>query len=312
MVVVLLLLAVRLAIATPSMVVGEQVEQGGVLEILVWDSREIHRVEGAIQLGDRELSSGSGFAIPDPTGEGLSVFLILLDMSSTSRVGEAVATVWYRGADLLGERRFPVSVIEGEFLSEEIPLNRGMTSLRRDPSPVKTRQAIELRDITGAFNRDGVHLDEAFVLPVKRARRSSFFGDRREFVYDDNSRSRAIHNGIDFALPTGTPVWAPGSGRVVFSGNREVTGETVVIEHLPGLYSLYYHLDSRSVNEGEMLEQYNLIGTVGATGLVTGPHLHWEMRLNGTAISPDTIISSVRVDKAAITTKMAPINAKGR
>ena len=69
--------------------------------------------------------------------------------------------------------------------------------------------------------------------------------------------------------------------------NRITTGWSIVIEHLPGLYSVYYHLSELGVNEGDMVKQGQLIGKSGATGLATGPHLHWEMRLNGSAILPE-------------------------
>ena len=69
--------------------------------------------------------------------------------------------------------------------------------------------------------------------------------------------------------------------------SRIVTGDTVVIEHLPGVYSLYYHLDEIFVEEGEEIAVEALIGTVGSTGLATGPHLHWEIRVAGVPVSPE-------------------------
>jgi murein DD-endopeptidase MepM/ murein hydrolase activator NlpD len=69
--------------------------------------------------------------------------------------------------------------------------------------------------------------------------------------------------------------------------DRIVTGNTVVIEHLPGVFSLYYHLDSIGVDEGDVVEQGERIGTVGMTGLATGPHLHWEIRVGGVPVAPE-------------------------
>ena len=61
----------------------------------------------------------------------------------------------------------------------------------------------------------------------------------------------------------------------------------MVIEHMPGLYSLYYHLDSMNVKVGDMVKAGDMVGLSGSTGLATGPHLHWEVRLNGEAVNPD-------------------------
>ena len=73
--------------------------------------------------------------------------------------------------------------------------------------------------------------------------------------------------------------------------NRISTGYSIVIEHLPGLYSLYYHLSELKVEEGQMVKQGELIGKSGATGLATGPHLHWEIRLNGSAVVPEFFLN---------------------
>ena len=75
--------------------------------------------------------------------------------------------------------------------------------------------------------------------------------------------------------------------------NRISTGWSIVIEHLPGVYSLYYHMDSLTVEKGDMVKQGTLIGYSGATGLATGPHLHWEVRVNGNAVNPDFFVSDV-------------------
>ena len=80
------------------------------------------------------------------------------------------------------------------------------------------------------------------------------------------------------------------------ASERIITGFTVVIEHLPGLYSLYYHLDSLSVREGQRVSQGDRIGTVGSTGLATGPHLHWEVRSAGVAVDPDLLVKRPLID----------------
>ena len=134
---------------------------------------------------------------------------------------------------------------------------------------------------------EDVYTLKAFMLPVASKRKTSTFGDRRVFEYTDKKTSTTLHYGIDYGVPTGTLVQSCADGKVVMAENRISTGWSVVVEHLPGLYSLYYHLDSLAVKEGQYVKQGEKIGLSGATGLATGPHLHWEVRLNMGAVNPE-------------------------
>jgi murein DD-endopeptidase MepM/ murein hydrolase activator NlpD len=144
---------------------------------------------------------------------------------------------------------------------------------------------------------DALHWSEEFKMPVESLRRTSFFGDRRRYLYSDGAVEGSTHTGIDFSAAPGTAVAAAGAGRVAYSGNRIITGETVVIEHLPGVYTLYYHMRDRFAREGDLVEAGALIGTVGSTGLSTGAHLHWEVRVNGVPVSPDFFLAHPLIDK---------------
>ena len=102
------------------------------------------------------------------------------------------------------------------------------------------------------------------------------------------------------AAPEGTSVYASGSGRGVFAKDRIITGKTVIIEHLPGVYGIYFHLNTIAVVRGDYVDKGQFIGTVGSTGLSTGNHLHWEIRVGGVAVDPNIFISSGVLDKAAV------------
>jgi murein DD-endopeptidase MepM/ murein hydrolase activator NlpD len=186
------------------------------------------------------------------------------------------------------------------YATYDLPLNAAMSSLRSDPSPQRVAESQALAELLWTVDRSAPLTADPFALPVRDARRSSHFGDRRRYLYSDGGTARAVHHGLDLAAPTGTPIMAPAGGRVVFAGTRIISGETVVLEHGPGIYSLFYHLDELGVSLGERVSQDDPVGTVGATGLVTGPHLHWEIRVFGTPIDPLDVISEQLVDKSRI------------
>ncbi len=124
-----------------------------------------------------------------------------------------------------------------------------------------------------------------FVRPVTAAANSAF-GTRSVF----NGQSRNPHSGADFASPAGTPIRAPNAGRVVIAGELYFTGHTVVIDHGLGLFSLFAHLRSLDVREGDMVVTGQFVGNVGATGRVTGPHLHWSVRIGGARVDPMSLL----------------------
>ncbi len=115
---------------------------------------------------------------------------------------------------------------------------------------------------------------------------TSAFGSRSVF----NGQPRSPHSGADFRAAEGTPVTAPNVGKVVLTGDTYFSGGSVILDHGWGLYSYFAHLSEIFVEEGDLVEPGQMVGHAGATGRVTGPHLHWTLRLNGARVDPLSLI----------------------
>ncbi len=142
---------------------------------------------------------------------------------------------------------------------------------------------------TGYYTPDGRPMRKAFLrAPVDFTRVSSGFNPHRRHPILDVVRG---HMGTDYAAPVGTAVYAAGDGRVVFVGRKGGYGNAVLLEHGGGVTTLYGHLSrfARTLHDGERVQQGEVIGYVGMTGLATGPHLHYEYRVNGVYQNPQTV-----------------------
>jgi len=157
----------------------------------------------------------------------------------------------------------------------------------------KTHRAVwfESKDgeVEGYFTPEGKGMRKAFLrAPLDFTRISSVFNPRR--VHPLSGRVRA-HKGVDYAAPTGTPIWAAGDGRIEFAGRKGGYGNAVIIDHGRGITTLYGHMSrfNKVARSGRQVQQGDIIGYVGTTGASTGPHLHYEYRIKGQHKDPSTI-----------------------
>lgn len=128
----------------------------------------------------------------------------------------------------------------------------------------------------------------SFLRPVPGEATSSF--GKRSIL---NGKPRSPHTGTDFEAAQGTPVQAPNRGTVVLADDLYYSGRTVIIDHGQGLYSYFAHLSEFALSEGEKVKGGDVIGRVGATGRVTGPHLHWTLRLAETRVDPLSLLQAL-------------------
>lgn len=121
------------------------------------------------------------------------------------------------------------------------------------------------------------------------------FGRRRVF----NGKPRNPHSGTDLSAPQGTPVQAAAGGVVALADDHYFSGRIVVLDHGGGIYTAYAHLSHIDVTEGESVRAGQTIGRVGATGRVTGAHLHWGARVGGARVNPDSLLDLLRLQELA-------------
>ena len=126
----------------------------------------------------------------------------------------------------------------------------------------------------------------AFIRPVPHVANSAF-GTRSVF----NGQPRNSHGGADFLSPAGTPIRAPNAGRIAVARSLYFSGGTVIIDHGLGLFSTLAHLSRIDVEEGEMVTAGQRVGLVGATGRVTGAHLHWAVRAGEARVDPLSLLA---------------------
>jgi hypothetical protein len=308
-----LIAVVPRVIAVPSVTVDApgSVSQGEILSVVI-SSDSIREATAELLLPDGTRHAAPAWRVAAHSQTDRTAWIALLGIPSTATTGMAeltVRTIAGNGHAGPGQtsRVVDVQIRAAQFRRERIALNQSMSALRTTDDPRRAEQSRILWELIHRMDSDTRIHRGRFRLPVRDYRETSFFGDRRQFAYSDGASAQSIHNGWDLAAPTGTPVVAPAGGRVVMAEDRIITGLSVVLEHLPGVFSLYYHLDSLEVSVGDVVATGAALGTVGSTGLSTGPHLHWELRVSGVAVDPQTYLTEPLVDTAMLVRSLSKV-----
>jgi murein DD-endopeptidase MepM/ murein hydrolase activator NlpD len=259
--------------ATPSL-------DGDLVRLQVWPWPPIQGQTMAVWLqASRPVSfevSLDGAAVP-VIGQGRRGWA-LVPIPALSAPGDKTLQV------IAGNTRaaIPVPVGAGSFDSYHIPAAVSRPIL--DQTQKVQAEAARLRELVNAPGRPGWTPRSRFSSPLEGDYpRSSPYGSRR--TYEPNPAVSA-HEGEDFSAPAGTPVIAPAAGVVVLAEPLFVRGNAVVLDHGSGVFTGYWHLQELAVRRGDRVEPGQLLGRVGSTGLSTGAHLHWELRVNGVAVDP--------------------------
>ena len=220
---------------------------------------------------------------PFPVSEKTWQVLVGIDLD----VKPGRQTVDVETADRGARATYTLVVEPRRFPTRTLKVDPDLVNPPAEELPRIAREAEQLRHLWAA--PAGAKLwDGPFVRPVSDAANSSF-GTRS--IY--NGEARSPHGGTDFLSPSGRPIKAPNAGRIVLAATLYFTGGTVVIDHGRGVFSLFAHLSTIGVHEGDVVKTGDVIGEVGATGRVTGPHLHWAVRLGGARVDPLSLLAAL-------------------
>ncbi len=184
------------------------------------------------------------------------------------------------------EREVAYTIAPKRYREQQLKVAPGHVDLAPGDQARHQRERVHLAAVMATFTEPPPRAMQMRT-PVP-GRRSSSFGLRRVF----NGQARNPHSGMDIAAGTGTPVVAPLAGRVIDTGDYFFNGGTVWLDHGGGLLTMVCHLSAIDVKVGELLQAGQRYGAVGATGRVTGPHLHWSVMLNRAMVDPALFIAA--------------------
>jgi murein DD-endopeptidase MepM/ murein hydrolase activator NlpD len=213
-------------------------------------------------------------------------WLATVGVDLDSRPGDHAVNVTFTYDD--GRTRVvnePVTVGAQQYPTTELQVEERFVELSPEDQARAEREGAETTAIYDTFTPERFWT-AAFEIPVRGAKDGRNFGHRRVF----NGQPRAPHGGADLRAATGTPIYASNRGRVVLAKDLFYSGNAVFIDHGFGLYTTYLHLSKIDVAVGDIVDRGQQLGLAGATGRVTGPHLHWGVRLLDARVDPFSLV----------------------
>ena len=194
--------------------------------------------------------------------------------------GPANLTLKWTNAAGTHFRKIPFKIVAGNYGTDELQVSPGRVKPNKKNIKRAKKEARRVRQIYADGSITGLWEGD-FQLPLDSEITSSY-GNKRLF----NRQLKSYHNGVDFRAPVGTPVFAANSGVVKLADDLFYSGKVVIIDHGNLIFTIYAHLSHIDVTSGQQIEKGQQLGLTGATGRVSGPHLHWGVKVHGAAVNP--------------------------
>ena len=207
-------------------------------------------------------------------------FYALIPVSYYAKPKESRLTVVHIENGKKFYNSYLIEIYKGDYKSEKLSVAPSRAQISAKNRKRIARERKEAHKIYRT-STPRLYIKKALSLPME-SKITSAFGNRRLF----NGVLKSFHSGTDFRAKTGTPIRAVADGRVVLVKNRFFAGNSVIIDHGQGIYTGYYHMSRFKVRKGQFVKRGQILGLAGATGRVTGPHLHFEVHVNGTLVDP--------------------------
>jgi murein DD-endopeptidase MepM/ murein hydrolase activator NlpD len=283
-----------------TVVVPEQVRQGRTLmvEVKLEDGSPLMAVRGRFgSAGSEEGAAATDgnagallrfFPAGQATGsEGGTYSIALAGVPVDAPLGRWAATVVARdgqGAEEMGTAE--LEIVDGGFAVQRVVFGADLLPLLEPGVGLQEVLTLAAVMAAGAERDSGPRWQGRFRLPVV-GRVVTPHGARRDYLDPAGQVvARSQHNGVDLAVAGGTPIAAPAAGVVAFAGRWAIRGNVVVLDHGAGVHSVHAHASELLVAAGQEVVAGQVLARVGTTGLSTGPHLHWEVRVGGLAVEP--------------------------
>jgi len=209
------------------------------------------------------------------------IYYAMLGISYWSKPQKTALTLEWRDKEGLHRQKVPFQIIGGKYRKEKIRVKRSKIKPKKSLLKKAARDAKRVKKLLASEHPVRLWRGK-FLLPVDNPFTTSPYGSSRIF----NGQVRSYHNGLDLRAPKGTPIRNSNSGRVSLVRDLLYSGKTVLVDHGLGIFSGYSHLSKTLVKTGQWLPKGKVLGLAGATGRVTGPHLHWGITVNGVKVSP--------------------------
>lgn len=208
------------------------------------------------------------------------MFYALVPISYYEKPSDKKIEIYYKQGSEQKSKSLLFRVEDANYEKETLSVDNSKVVLNKKDKQRASKEYAEAMEIYKSVT-DKSYLESDFIVPLK-SKITSDFGKAR--VY--NGSLKSYHGGTDFRANDGTPLMACNSGKIVLAKDRFYSGGSVVIDHGHGVYSCYFHMSELNVKKGTMVKKGDIIGLSGSSGRVTGPHLHFGIRVAAQQVDP--------------------------